>query len=91
MIEHLANRHGLLAARTELRPDFGDRGLVAEKASIDNDMSDRRGGSLDDREVVEGRVVSDQPTGRRVGHAGNGFDQRFAVVVDGDLDTPFLS
>jgi len=54
-------------------------------------MGDRRRGALDDREVVEGRVGPDQAPGRRVGHAGNGFDQRFAVVVDGDLDPPLDS
>jgi hypothetical protein len=52
-------------------------------------VGDRRGGALDDREVVEHGAGVDRAAAGRVGNAGHGVDHLFAVPVDGDLDAPF--
>ena len=88
VVEDLAHGHGLLAVGGELRPQLGDRRVVAEQAALGQDVGHGRGRALDDREVVEQRAGVDRAAAGRVGDAGHGVDHLLAVAVDGDLDAP---
>src|SRR6267142_1699214 len=89
--QDVAHRHLLLAVGAKLRPDVDERSVIAEQAALGEDVSQRRGRAFDDREVVEGSVRPDRPSGRRIGDARDGVDDQLAAPVDRDLYTPLNS
>jgi hypothetical protein len=86
VVQDLAHGHGLLAVGAELRPQLGDRRVVAEQAALGQDVGDGAGRRLADRVVVEHGAGADRGAGPGVGEAGDGADHLLAVPVGGHLD-----
>jgi hypothetical protein len=79
---------GLLAVGAELRPQLDDPRVVVENTALGEDVDHGRGHALADRVAKEGRVGGERASGRGVGDARGGVDHLFALVVDGDLQSP---
>jgi hypothetical protein len=76
---------GLFAVGSKLRPQLDDSGVVAEEATLDENVRNGRGRALACRVGVDRRVRRDRASGCRIGDARDGVDHQLAAPVDGDL------
>ncbi|HVS04805.1 MAG TPA: hypothetical protein VHK65_01390 [Candidatus Dormibacteraeota bacterium] len=85
MQQHIAERHAILAVRGEFGPDIGDALLVAQLATVDECVRDRRRNALARGCGEEQGARSHGLCRPRIGESGNRVHDNFALMRDRDL------
>ena len=85
VIQDVPHGDGLLSVGAELGPELDNRRLVAKQAALRQDMDNRRGRGLHDREAVKRRVRRHRTSAGRIGSARHGVDHQVGSTIYGHL------